>query len=294
MNILYKKEPGKLVAVPGMEKPDKENFKSTAIAGGGYRVTDWNRYEAALKRYNQHLATLPQPIDTTPDFEEYTKNDPEGKLYEVGVHFYARPCCESKCDGACERQKSTLLAYPIQKAEPAKVKATIPPELIERWKQEAKQKYPMPEQPEFWETHPEAPKDSYIGYLFGQFQKRTIYVEGRKDQYQSAAAPAPLPDNWNEWVREQADAYYEERRKGRRSITNAGDCAFHFKQGIIYGLNKLLPELERLKEALRLIRETGIGWDWGEDFWAVKIATDALNRNLNPELCDARDDKQGT
>lgn len=36
-------------------------------------------------------------------------------------------------------------------------------------------------------------------------------------------------------------------------------------------------EGETLKKALEEILETGRGWDWGEDFWAVKIAREALD-----------------
>lgn len=49
---------------------------------------------------------------------------------------------------------------------------------------------------------------------------------------------------------------------------------------------KLQGRIENLEYGLREIITTGKDWDWGENFWAVKIAKEALNIEQGAQASD--------
>lgn len=48
-------------------------------------------------------------------------------------------------------------------------------------------------------------------------------------------------------------------------------------------VNKAVEEIVRLKKSFQEIIDTGNGWGWGENFWAVKIASEAISINQKGE-----------
>lgn len=62
-------------------------------------------------------------------------------------------------------------------------------------------------------------------------------------------------------------------------VTNNG-YYYHYSN-VCTLLNRNSQRAQRLEEALGEIIQIGKDWDWGEDFWAVKIATTALNQYRN-------------
>jgi hypothetical protein len=93
-------------------------------------------------------------------------------------------------------------------------------------------------------------------------------------------SPSLLPDNWNEWVKEEAANLFGMSQRSKL-------CGM-WKNGATSVLQKVLPELERLNvennrlyTVLQGLIKVCEGWGYGKTF-AIQAAKEAMNSDKNP------------
>lgn len=273
MNIKYNidKEKGKLVAV----QPEKPAVGEFIIALHG----DVQAKEALLQKvaeYEAHIAQLPPPIQISPDFLAYSETKPGP--YERNIHFEVIEECvrlgEYCTDQFCDERAP--IAYPIQKAEPAE---SAPLNDRQEWAEQ-----------EMWDTiigvamsnfSYQEKLDRFIPY-FKIIDRRKLTIP---------AEPAPLPDNWNEWVKDEAGRVYREAwieiSPGHHKDINFAWREV-WKSGATSVLNKLLPELERLKAENKEFKEpqlkTGTQQQFGKELMQWMLPDDVRITELKNQL----------
>lgn len=202
------KENNLLVAVPSMERPD---IVKMAIHGAS-EIINVRLFNEATEKYEAHIKSLPSPITPSEEFKAYAETTPgpyeEGKDFEVKDIGMGEHGECTWCNQFHSACNCEPRAYPIQKAE----------------------------QPS---------KDDYEIDLMIQSTKEYC----KKNMEKSAPAePSPLPDNWSLWIQSNAEIFAGDNYSKNHFPVNYDNRKLGFEKGATSVLNKLLPELERLKE----------------------------------------------
>lgn len=220
------KEKKQLVAVPEMKKPKEIDY----VFGDGLsdRQVDTIAFNRAQQAYEAHIKSLPPPIDYSPEFEAYSETTPGP--YEEGRDFFTIPDANGNpvafvihndvvdLDEIRQLQKATG----VYQGMASDKKIALSNLLQHFWaylidgKGKELNTYEYLDNPE---TFP------FINQLF--------------------AEPAPLPDSWNEWVKKESERYFFDEHIPHPS--HKQDVLFIYEDAATSVLNKLLPELERLK-----------------------------------------------